>query len=112
MARRTTRIEEITADGRRHMWYVTRGGGIDGEWEYVGEVVTPSPSLLSIWRTISCRDVGLWLLVLVAVVLLVGFWIFVSLILPHSPIAQLDGRNIVNCSSGDAEGLFGCEDRV
>jgi hypothetical protein len=58
--------------------------------EYVGEVVTPNPSLLSIWRTISYRDVGLWLLFLFAVVV---FWLFLVVSL--------------RLMDGDVEGLFG-----
>jgi hypothetical protein len=83
--RKTTRIEELTADGRRHMWNVTRGGDIDDHYEYVGEVVTPSPSLLSRLWTI-CRDIGLWILGFV--VGWVAFWVFIFLILPQSSIAQ------------------------
>jgi hypothetical protein len=99
MARTTTRIEEISADGRRHMWYVTRGGDIEDHWEYVGEVVTPSPSLLSTWRTTSYRDIGLWLLFLVAVAV---FYLFLVLSLPLKHLVRLN-----RLMDGDVEGLFG-----
>jgi hypothetical protein len=99
MAERITRIEEISADGRRHMWYVTRGGDIDDEWAYVGEVVTPSPSLLSIWRTISYRDVGLWLLFWFTVFV---FWLFLVLSPPLKHLVRLN-----RLMDGDVEGLFG-----
>jgi hypothetical protein len=95
MAEKTTRIEEITAD----MWYVTRGGDIDDEWDYVGEVVTPSPSLLSIWRTTSYRDIGLWLLFLFAVFF---FWLFLLLSLPLEWSVRLQ-----KLMEGDVVGLFG-----
>jgi hypothetical protein len=99
MAERTTRIEATTSDGRQHLWYVTRGGDIDDEWEYVGEVVTPSPSLLSIWRITSYRDVGLWFLFLVAVFV---FWLFLVLSLPLEWSVRL-----CRLMDGDLEGLFG-----